>query len=91
MSKPRIAFLGLGIMGAGMARRLLAAGFPLTVYNRNPERAKAFAGSASVAASPREAASQADIVICMVADDAASRSMWLGEDGALAGAGKVRC
>jgi 3-hydroxyisobutyrate dehydrogenase len=88
MSKSRIAFLGLGIMGSGMARRLLTAGFPLTVYNRNPERSKGFADSASVAASPREAASRADMVISMVADDAASKSMWLGESGALAGAAK---
>ena len=88
MSKPRIAFLGLGIMGSGMARRLLSAGFPLTVYNRNPERSKTFAGSASVAASSREAAAQADIIISMVADDTASRSMWLGENGALAGVEK---
>ena len=41
MTKPRIAFLGLGIMGSGMARRLLDADFPLTVYNRNPERSEA--------------------------------------------------
>lgn len=88
MAKPRIAFLGLGIMGSGMARRLLSAGFPLTVYNRNPERSKAFAADASVAASPKEAASQSDIVICMVADDAASKSMWMGDQGALAGAPK---
>jgi 3-hydroxyisobutyrate dehydrogenase len=86
MSKPRLAFLGLGIMGSGMAGRLLSAGFPLTVYNRNPERSKAFADGASVASSPKEAASRADIVISMVADDAASRTMWLGENGALAGA-----
>jgi 3-hydroxyisobutyrate dehydrogenase len=85
MSKPHIAFLGLGTMGTGMARRLLAAGFPLTVYNRNPERSKDFE---SVAATPKGAASQADIVISMVADDTASKSMWLGENGALAGAAK---
>jgi 3-hydroxyisobutyrate dehydrogenase len=85
MTKPRIAFLGLGIMGSGMARRLLHAGFPLAVYNRNPERSKPFQSGATVAASPRDAASQADIVISMVADDAASKTMWLGDNGALAG------
>jgi 3-hydroxyisobutyrate dehydrogenase len=86
MSKPRIAFLGLGIMGSGMARRLLANGFPLAVYNRNQEKAKPFAGEgAQVCGSPREAAAQADIVISMVADDVASRSLWMGENGALAG------
>jgi len=39
MSKPRVALIGLGLMGTGMARRLLGAGFPLTVYNRNPAKA----------------------------------------------------
>ncbi|HEY5234524.1 MAG TPA: NAD(P)-dependent oxidoreductase [Verrucomicrobiae bacterium] len=87
MSKPRIAFLGLGIMGGGMVRRLLANGFPLTVYNRNPEKSKLFADEgAGVAHSPREAAAQAEVIISMVADDIASRSLWLGEDGALAAA-----
>jgi 3-hydroxyisobutyrate dehydrogenase len=87
MNKPRIAFLGLGIMGSGMARRLLAGGFPLTVYNRNPERSRPFAaGGAGVAASPREAAAQAEIIISMLADDIASRSLWLGDGGALAAA-----
>ena len=86
-TKPRIAFLGLGIMGSGMAGRLLDAGFPLTVYNRGASRARALeARGAIVADSPRAAASEADIVFSMVADDAASRAMWDGELGALAGA-----
>ena len=70
MSKPRIAFFGLGLMGSGMARRLLAAGFPLTVYNRNRDKADALAKEgARAAASPREAAAQADVMVSMVADD----------------------
>lgn len=76
-------------MGSGMARRLLAAGFPLTVYNRNPAKAAPLAGAgARVAASPREAATGARVIISMVADDVASRNLWLGEHGALAGAEK---
>ena len=87
--KPRIAFLGLGIMGGGMATRLLDTGFPVTVYNRSAERARALeARGAVVADSPRAAASEADIVFSMVADDAASRAMWDGERGALAGTRK---
>src|SRR5262245_44128385 len=87
MSKPRVAFCGLGIMGGGMARRLLAAGFPLTVYNRNQEKSGALkVEGAQVAATPREAAAQAELVFSIVADDAASRSIWLGENGALSGA-----
>jgi len=74
-------------MGAGMAGRLLSANFPLAVYNRNREKAKPFADAgAFLASSPREAAAQSEIVISMVADDVASRSVWLGENGALAGA-----
>ena len=87
MAKPHVAVLGLGIMGGGIATRLLSAGFPLSVYNRNRERAGKFAQlGAFVAASPRAAAERAEIVISMVADDAASRSVWLGDEGALAGA-----
>lgn len=87
MSKPRIAFLGLGIMGSGMARRLLANGFPLTVFNRNTEKSKPFAAlGAQIAGSPREAAAQAKVIISMVADDNASRTLWLGGTGAIAAA-----
>jgi 3-hydroxyisobutyrate dehydrogenase len=87
MSKPRVAILGLGIMGGGMANRLLSMGFPVSVYNRNREKAaKLAAAGAFVADTPREAAARSEIVIAMVADDAASRNIWLGNDGALAGA-----
>jgi 3-hydroxyisobutyrate dehydrogenase len=87
MTKPRIAFFGLGTMGSGMARRLLGAGFSLTIYNRSVDKAAPFASEgAVVAASPREAAAGAEILVSMVADDHASRGMWLGEEGALGGA-----
>jgi len=89
MPQTRVALIGLGLMGSGMARRLLGAGFPLTVYNRNRERASPLAAEgAHVAPTPREAAAGADIVLSMVADDAASRAVWLGEHGALAGASR---
>ena len=82
----RLALLGLGAMGSAMAVRWLGAGFPLAVYNRNRSRAEALAAvGARAAASPREAAQGADVVISMVADDDASRAMWLGEAGAAAG------
>ena len=81
-----IAFLGLGTMGSGMARRLLGAGFALRVYNRSAARAAALGSAgAFVAATPREAAVGADAVISMLADDAASRAAWTGAEGALAG------
>jgi 3-hydroxyisobutyrate dehydrogenase len=86
MSTPRVALLGLGIMGTGMANRLLGAGFPLAVYNRNPERvAPLVSAGARAGTSPRDAATGADIVIAIVADDNASRAVWLGDEGALAG------
>jgi 3-hydroxyisobutyrate dehydrogenase len=75
-------------MGAGMAGRVLTAGFPLAVYNRNPEKTAPFAkAGAYVARTPRDAAARADIIITMLADDNASRAVWLDKDsGALAGA-----
>jgi len=87
MTQPRVAILGLGIMGSGMAGRLLAAGFPLSVYNRNRDKAQPLGdGGAHIAGTPAEAASRAEIVISMLADDVASREIWLGENGALEGA-----
>lgn len=83
----QIAILGLGAMGERMARRLLAAGHQLRVWNRSADRAAALAAAgASVASSPRRAVSDADVVIAMVRDDEASRRVWLdSHDGALAG------
>jgi 3-hydroxyisobutyrate dehydrogenase len=87
MVKPSVAILGLGIMGSGMANRLLSANFSLAVYNRNQEKSVPFAGAgAFVADTPRQAASRSQIILSMVADDAASRDVWMGEEGALNGA-----
>lgn len=81
----RIAFLGLGKMGSGMAARLAAAGHTLSVFNRTAARAEPVAkAGARVADSPRGAAANADVIIGMTADDESSRAMWLGEQGALA-------
>lgn len=83
----RVAFLGLGKMGSGMAARLIAAGHRVSVYNRSPARALPFEKlGAMVADTPRSAAESADIIISMTADDESSRAMWLGENGALAAA-----
>jgi 3-hydroxyisobutyrate dehydrogenase len=80
----RVAFLGLGKMGHGMAGRLLTAGHSLSVFNRSPLRCAHFAKlGARVADSPRAAAHNADIIIGMTADDDSSRAVWLGEQGAL--------
>ncbi|MBV9881087.1 MAG: NAD(P)-dependent oxidoreductase [Gemmatirosa sp.] len=86
-NEPRIALLGLGVMGAGMAHRLLDAGLPLAVHNRTRSKAEPLgARGARIADTPREAAAGADVVIAMLADDGASCDTWLGADGALAGA-----
>lgn len=82
-----VAIIGLGTMGSGMAVQLLKAGLPLTVFNRTSDRARSLLDlGASVAANPREAAEAAEVVISMVADDNASRGVWLGPEGALSGA-----
>lgn len=82
-----IAFLGLGAMGARMAAHLLRADFPVVVYNRTPEHAAPLeALGAERADTPHAAAAHADLVISMVTDDDASRSLWLDEEtGALHG------
>jgi 3-hydroxyisobutyrate dehydrogenase len=69
-----------------MANRLLSLGYSVSVYNRTREKAAGLkAVGAFVANTPREAAARSEIVLAMVADDTASRSIWLGDDGALAG------
>jgi 3-hydroxyisobutyrate dehydrogenase-like beta-hydroxyacid dehydrogenase len=79
-----ISFLGLGKMGAPMACRLLDAGHPLTVWNRTPERAASFvAAGATLAATPAEAARNADVVLTMLFDDAAHEEVLFGADGVL--------
>jgi len=82
---PRVAFIGLGRMGHGMAGRYLDAGFALTVWNRSKAKADdLIARGARWAASPEDAASDADAVVTMVADDQASREVWLTKSGAAA-------
>ena len=81
----RVAFIGLGRMGHGMAGRYLDAGFTVAVWNRSKAKAKdLIARGAQWATSPEDAAIDADAVITMVADDEASRAVWLGKDGAAA-------
>jgi 3-hydroxyisobutyrate dehydrogenase len=81
----KVGFIGLGRMGHGMAGRYLDAGFSVVVWNRSKAKAKdLIARGARWAASPAEAADGADAVVTMVADDEASRSVWLGQNGAAA-------
>ena len=81
----RVAFIGLGRMGHGMAGRYLDVGYTVTVWNRSKAKAQdLIARGARWATSPEDAAIDADAVVTMVADDAASREVWLTKDGAAA-------
>ena len=81
-----IGFIGLGHMGLPMAGRLAASGAPLTVWNRTASRAAALADrGVPVAGSPRELAAASDVIITMLADGAAVRTVWCGPDGLLSG------
>src|SRR6201996_4959654 len=82
---PRVAFIGLGRMGRGMAGRYLDAGFKLSVWNRGKAKAEdLIARGARWSTSPEDAAIDADAVVTMVADDQASRAVWFGANGAAA-------
>jgi len=83
----RVAVLGLGTMGSGMAASLLKAGYDVTVYNRTPAKAEPLKqAGAQVGATPAEAAENSDFIISMMADDHASRAVWMGDHGALTAA-----
>lgn len=79
---PRLAFAGIGLMGLPMCRRLLAAGFSLTVWNRSPDKcAELVAAGARLADSPAGLCAGADLVLLCLADTAAVRSVVFGEQG----------
>lgn len=84
---PKVAFLGLGVMGYPMAGHLQAAGHEVTVYNRTTAKAEAWAKehSGAYAATPAEAAQGAEMVMACVGNDDDLRSVCLGADGAFAG------
>src|SRR4051812_44239569 len=85
--QPRIGFIGLGIMGKPMARNLLKAGFPLIVHNRSRGKVDELVkDGATAAASSREAASAADIIITMLPDSPDVELAALGPNGIREGA-----
>src|SRR5450755_4589984 len=80
----KVCFIGFGKMGSAMAARLLTAGHHLSIYNRTASRAAPLVRlGANFCDTPRAACDGVDAVISMVADDQASRSVWLGPDGVL--------
>ena len=86
----KLAFLGLGVMGAPMAAHLQKAGHDVTVYNRTTEKARAWAEThgGKMAETPKAAAEGAEIVFSCVGNDDDLRSVCVGDDGAFAGMGE---
>ncbi|HYX49482.1 MAG TPA: NAD(P)-dependent oxidoreductase [Ktedonobacteraceae bacterium] len=85
-SKPSIGFIGMGHMGSHMARKLLDAGYKLTVFDRTKEKAQELAQQgALVAQTPKDLAANCDMVLICVTDDQAQEHLMLGQDGAIAG------
>lgn len=80
----KVGFIGLGNMGLAMARNIAAAGWPIAVWNRSPEKAAGLSGpNVMTSGTPGAAAGGADFVITMVADDAALEAVSLGPEGLL--------
>ena len=87
----KIAVLGLGIMGHGIASNFLKHGYELTVWNRSLDKAEDLvARGARLAASVADAVGSADIVLEVTANDESSRGLWLGEDGIIAHANSTQ-
>ena len=87
MSKAKVAFIGLGVMGYPMAGHLANAGYQTCVYNRTSSKAQKWCEeySGSFATTPREASADADFVFVCVGNDDDLRSVIYGDDGVLAG------
>lgn len=86
-TRPSLGFAGIGLMGLPMCRRLLAAGYPLTVWNRNPAKcAPLVEAGARQVASPAELCEQADVVMLCLADTAVVREVVFGPAGVAEGA-----
>lgn len=82
--KPKVGLIGLGLMGSPMARNLLKAGFPLTVWNRTRAKAEKLGQEgAKVANSPQEVAADSDVLITIVSDPPALEQVLYGANGAL--------
>jgi 3-hydroxyisobutyrate dehydrogenase-like beta-hydroxyacid dehydrogenase len=84
MMMNRVGFLGMGVMGSRMSQRLLDAGYDVTVWNRSPEKCAPLAvRGATVAATPAEAVAGCDIVLAILTDAPALRSVISGPGGVL--------
>lgn len=85
--KPKIGVIGLGIMGRGIAQNFLKNGYPVCVWNRTESKATDLQRlGARIFTTPAEVTKNVDILFEVVADDQASRSVWLGNEGILSAA-----
>ncbi|HEY4337267.1 MAG TPA: NAD(P)-dependent oxidoreductase [Puia sp.] len=85
MNTPKLGWIGLGSLGTPMSQRHIAAGYPVTVYNRTKEKESALkAAGAAVAATPADLLRSTDIVFLTVSDDKAVRDCFTGDKGLLA-------
>ena len=82
--KKRVGVIGLGLMGSGIASRLVSAGYDVSVYNRTKEKAGRFSKVAAVASSPKELASECDVVVTCVTDFDALRQVLFDEQDGIA-------
>ncbi|RWU22476.1 2-hydroxy-3-oxopropionate reductase [Pseudomonas alkylphenolica] len=86
-ARPSLGFAGIGLMGLPMCRRLLAAGYALTVWNRSPEKCDALVkAGARLAQTPAELCAEADVVLLCLADTAVVREVVFGAEGVAKGA-----
>jgi 3-hydroxyisobutyrate dehydrogenase len=83
--QPRVGFIGLGLMGGGMARNIAKAGFPLTVYNRTLSKAEELASETgcTVADTPKDVAEASDILVSIVSDVPDVEAVYVGPGGVL--------
>ncbi|MBV8673856.1 MAG: NAD(P)-dependent oxidoreductase [Acidobacteriaceae bacterium] len=86
-SETRIGFIGLGLMGSRLVKRLHAAGWKIEAWNRSPEPTDAINRSGiAIAASPATLARESDMILSCLANDVAVRNVYFGKDGVLASA-----
>src|SRR5882672_885894 len=83
-TRMKVGFIGLGNMGSGIARNLIKNGHTLSVFNRTRSRAEPFASlGARIAGTPSEAAADAEVLITMLADDAAVEAVMFAPSNAI--------
>ncbi|XP_042477214.1 probable 3-hydroxyisobutyrate dehydrogenase-like 3, mitochondrial [Macadamia integrifolia] len=88
-SQTRVGWIGIGVMGAAMASRVISAGYTLTVYARTPEKARGLQErGALLANSPADLARKSDVVFTMIGHPSDVRSVMLGDEGVLSGLGE---